>query len=62
MNNFTCVKMYTRRMKTGIIPEETRRKPTYMHTSILSLAGVSPRLIKYHANYLITTDVVYTRS
>ena len=28
-------------------------------TSILPLAGVSPRLIKYHANHLITIDDIY---
>ena len=29
---------------------------------IVSYAGESPRLIKYHANYLISTYYVYTRS
>ena len=29
---------------------------------IMSQAGVSPRLIKYHANYLISTDDANTRS
>ena len=29
---------------------------------IVSQAGVSPRLIKYHENYLISTDDVNTRS
>ena len=30
--------------------------PKYNFSKVLSLAGVSPRLIKYHTNYLISTD------
>ena len=34
----------------------------FVYVILLSLAGVNPRLIKYHANYLITTDGAHTRS
>ena len=42
--------------------DETLDKYTGYDYTIVSQADVSPRLIKYHANYLITTDDVYTCS
>ena len=38
------------------------RNVTQMKANHLSQAGVSPKLDKYHASYLICTDDVFTRS